>query len=61
MLLDRLSHRQRLAGLLVFSISVGTSGGGGGGGAPSTFSMIHLPRSTGEVRCAYDVTVRTLA
>ena len=39
----------------------GTSGGGGGGGAFSRFSSIHLPRSTGEVRLAYDDTVSTLA
>ena len=37
-----------------------TFGGGGGGGIPSTFSRIHLPRSTGEVRSGYDVTVRML-
>ena len=38
----------------------GTSGGGGGGGVPSRFSSIHLPRSTGDVRCGYAVTVRML-
>ena len=42
------------------SLSAGTSGGGGGGGVPSRFSSIHLPRSTGDVRCGYDVTVRML-
>ena len=29
----------------------GTTSGGGGGGEPSMFSRIHLPRSTGDVRC----------
>ena len=38
-----------------------TPGGGSGGGAPSRFSRIHLPRSTGEVRVAYEDTVSTLA
>ena len=38
----------------------GTSAGGGGGGTPSRFSRIHLPRTTGEVRSGYDVTVRML-
>src|SRR5436190_838212 len=36
----------------------GTSGGGGGGGVPSRFSRIHLPRTTGEVRCGYEVVAR---
>ncbi len=44
----------------VLSSSAGTSGGGGGGGVPSRFSRIHLPRITGDVRVAYDVTVRML-
>ena len=35
-------------------------GGGGGGGEPSRFSSTHLPRSTGDVRVAYDVSVRML-
>ena len=43
------------------SSSRGTPAGGSGGGAFSTFSRIHLPRSTGEVRVAYDDTVSTLA
>ena len=38
----------------------GTFGGGGGGGMPRRLSSTHLPRSTGEVRFAYDVTVRML-
>ena len=41
-------------------LSGGTFGGGGGGGVPRRFSRIHLPRSTGDVRFAYDVTVRML-
>jgi hypothetical protein len=40
---------------------VGTLGGGGCGGTPSRFVRIHFPRSTGEVRFGYDVTVRMLA
>ena len=39
----------------------GVPGGGSGGGAFSMFSRIHLPRSTGEVRVAYEDTVSTLA
>ena len=42
------------------SVSAGTFGGGGGGGVPRMFSRIHLPRSTGDVRFGYDVTVRML-
>ena len=44
----------------VLSFSAGTSGSGGGGGTPSRLSSTHLPRRTGEVRVAYDVTVRML-
>src|SRR5262245_10805809 len=40
--------------------SAGTSGGGGGGGEDSRFSRNHLPRSTGDVRVAYEVTARIL-
>ena len=36
----------------------GTTSGGGGGGVPSTFSSTHLPRSTGDVRWACEVTSR---
>ena len=43
-----------------FSLRAGTSGGGAGGGAPSMFSSSHLPRTTGDVRVAYEVTVRML-
>ena len=42
------------------SSSAGTSGGGGGGGVPSMFSRIHLPRTTGDVRSACDVSARML-
>ena len=41
------------------SFSAGTSGGGGGGGAPSRFSSTHLPRSTGDVVVACEVTSST--
>ena len=39
---------------------VSTFGGGGGTGAPRMLSSTHLPRSTGDVRVACDVTVRML-
>ena len=42
------------------SLSGGTFGGGGGGGDPSSTSMIHLPRKTGDVRSAIDVSNNTL-
>jgi hypothetical protein len=42
------------------SCSGGTFGGGGGGGAPRMLSKRYFPRSTGDVRVAYDVTVRIL-
>ncbi len=38
----------------------GTFGGGAGGGEPSSTSMIHLPRSTGDVRSAIEVSASTL-
>ncbi len=38
----------------------GTSAGGGGGGLPSSTSITHLPRSTGDVRLPCEVSVRTL-
>ena len=50
---------ERLAETLL-SFNAGTSGKGGGGGVPMMFSRIHLPRMTGDVRVAYEVTVRTL-
>ena len=40
---------------------LGTSGGGGEGGVPRKFSSSHTPRTTGDVRFAYDVIVRRLA
>ncbi len=40
---------------------LGTSGGGGEGGVPRKFSSSHTPRTTGEVRFAYEVMVRMLA
>ena len=42
------------------SDSAGTFGGGSGGGAPRMLLRIHLPRITGEVRIAGEVTVRML-
>ena len=39
---------------------VSTPGGGTGAGVPSRFSSTHLPRTTGEVRVAIDVTVSML-
>src|SRR5262245_51263374 len=44
----------------VLSFNAGTFGSWGGGGVPMILSNIHLPRITGEVRVAYDVTVRML-
>ena len=38
----------------------GTSAGGEGGGVPSRLSRTQRPRSTGDVRFGYDVTVRKL-
>ena len=52
MLLEPLAHRGR--GAEIFSSSGGMLSGGGGGGAPSRLSSTHLPRSTGDVRVAYD-------
>ncbi len=42
------------------SSSEGTLGGGAGGGEPSSTSITHLPRCTGEVRSATEVSVRML-
>jgi len=44
-----------------FSGSEGTLGGGGGGGVPSSTSITHLPRCTGDVRIAVEVSVKMLA
>ena len=60
MRLQPLAHRALAPCRASFSGSAGTFGGGGGGGVPSMFSSIHLPRSTGDVRFGYDVTVRML-
>src|SRR5258705_245649 len=46
---------------ILASSRFGTSGGGGGGGAPTRFSSTHFPRSTGDVRLAYEEIVSTLA
>src|SRR4029077_20835127 len=57
------SIRSRIVGTFTFggvSFSDGTSGGGGGGGVPRTFVSNHLPRIVGDVRLAYEVTVRML-
>ena len=43
-----------------FSGSGGTFGGGRGAGVPRRFSRTHLPRATGEVRFATEVTSRKL-
>src|SRR5437867_7698294 len=53
------SRTERVADT-VLSLNAGTFGNGGGGGVPMILSRIHLPRITGEVRVAYDVTVRML-
>src|SRR5688572_1174679 len=50
----------RPASTAFVSSSSGTLGGGGGGGEPSSTSMIHLPRNTGDVRSAIEVSSRTL-
>ena len=62
MLLHPLAHGECTAVSLVplVSSSAGTFGGGGGGGDPSSTSITHLPRITGEVRSAIEVSVRTL-
>ena len=59
MLLHPFAHRCRTATLASLGRS-GTSAGGGGGGVPSTLASTHLPRSTGDVRFGYDVTVSRL-
>ena len=55
--------RSRMVGTessLLASCNGGTPGGGGGGGVPIMFSSTHLPRSTGDVRLAYEVASRML-
>src|SRR5204863_24897 len=52
-----------VSGLPVSALSVLSAGmfaGGGGGAADRRFSSTHLPRTTGDVRVAYDVSVRML-
>src|SRR5258706_71408 len=56
---ERRSRTERLAET-VLSLRAGTFGSGGGGGVPRIFSSTQRPRMTGEVRFAYEVTVRTL-
>ena len=50
----------RVAPAALVSSSAGTFGGGGGGGEPIITSITHLPRMTGEVRSATDVSRSTL-
>ena len=58
--LEPLAQRGRLGRLDRSSRFTSTPGGGCGGGVPSRFSSTHLPRDTGEVRVATDVTVSML-
>ena len=60
-LLHPLPDRRGLLRALSFSFNGGTLGGGRGGGVPRRFSRTHLPRATGDVRLATDVTSRKLA
>ena len=48
------------ASLASFARSASTPGGGVGTAAPRTFSTIHAPRTTGDVRFGADVAVRML-
>ena len=58
--LERRTNRERRA-VVVFGLSVVSMfGGGGGTGEPRMLLRTHLPRSTGEVRLACEVTVRML-
>ena len=59
-LLHPLAHRSAACRPLLVLLERRHVGGGGGGGVPSRFSRIHLPRTTGEVRSACDVTIRML-
>src|SRR4029453_10726524 len=56
-----LSRKDRGLPSAASSFNGGTFGGGGEGGTPRRFVRIHLPRSTGDVRFGYEVTVRMLA
>ena len=49
-----------VCGAAFFSLSGGTFGGGSGAGESSIFSKTHLPRATGDVRLATEVTSRKL-
>ena len=60
-LLEPRAHRDEPPALVLVRSASATSGGGGGGGAPSKLPSTHLPRSTGEVRFGYEVTVSRLA
>ena len=61
-LFHALAHRQQPCRPARASVSssAGTLGGGGGGGEPSSTSITHLPRCTGEVRSATEVSIRML-
>ena len=49
------TERKRPSADAFVSSNAGTSGGGGGGGDPSSTCSTHLPRCTGDVRSATDV------
>ena len=49
------TDRNAPVGRPLVSSSAGTLGGGGGGGEPSSTCITHLPRCTGDVRSATDV------
>ena len=51
---------RRPAAVAGLASKAGTFGGGGGGGVPMSTSMTHLPRSTGDVRPAMEVSCSTL-
>ena len=48
------ASRAVLPEFLLSVIRAGTLAGGGGGGAPRIFASTYFPRSTGEVRLAYE-------
>src|SRR5688572_8089769 len=54
------SRIDKTAPAALVGFNSGTFGGGGGGDVPRKFSRIHLPRTTGDVRSGWDVTVRML-
>ena len=49
------TESMRVAPVALVSSRPGTLGGGGGGGDPIITSITHLPRITGEVRSATEV------